>query len=78
MSPGEPLPLPVGQLVRAVVLRHDEHDLSGLDVPEHVREPEVPRLDDHGSPVRGRAAPCWPWRGRFGFGWGGRAGSGHR
>jgi hypothetical protein len=70
--------LALSGLVRAVVLRHDEHNLSGLDVPKHDGEPEIPRLDDHGAPVRGRAAPpWWPWRGRFGFGWGGWWG-GHR
>jgi hypothetical protein len=46
-----------GPLMGAVVLRHDEHDLSGLDVPEYVREPEIVRLDDHGAPIRSRAAP---------------------
>jgi hypothetical protein len=49
MSPGEPLFVAARRLVSAVVLRDDEHDLSRLDVPEHVREPEIPRLDDHGQ-----------------------------
>jgi hypothetical protein len=29
------------------VLRHDEHDLSGLDVLEHVREPDLLGCDGH-------------------------------
>jgi hypothetical protein len=26
---------------------NDEHGLSGFDVPEHFRQPEFVRLDDH-------------------------------